>query len=126
MVTRYNDLTLTGDRQLCGHLVTHVEGQEAGQDDCHASAAQTERNQVQFSLNCAFVVLSKQKHEMGFFLEDVITPCLTFKRRLAPPTLPIFCSVDVDLDPRAAYFRQAENGMYVRMALLQLILSNPH
>jgi len=27
-----------------------------------------------------------------------------------------------DSDPRAAYFRQMENGMYVRMALLQLIL----
>lgn len=32
------------------------------------------------------------------------------------------CSVEVDKDPRAAYFRQAEFGMYVRMALLSLIL----
>lgn len=31
-------------------------------------------------------------------------------------------SPDVDLDPRAAYFRQMENGMYVRMALLLLVL----
>jgi len=30
----------------------------------------------------------------------------------------------VDSDPRAAYFRQMENGMYVRMALLSLILSS--
>jgi len=29
---------------------------------------------------------------------------------------------DVDGDPRAAYFRQAENGLYVRMALLSLVL----
>ena len=28
----------------------------------------------------------------------------------------------VDTDPRAAYFRQMENGMYVRMALLALVL----
>lgn len=28
----------------------------------------------------------------------------------------------VDVDPRAAYFRQMENGMYVRMALLALVL----
>lgn len=27
-----------------------------------------------------------------------------------------------DTDPRAAYFRQAENGMYVRMALLAMVL----
>ena len=29
---------------------------------------------------------------------------------------------EVDEDPRAAYFRQAENGLYVRMALLKLVL----
>jgi len=28
----------------------------------------------------------------------------------------------VDSDPRAAYFRQMENGMYVRMALLAAVL----
>jgi aspartate carbamoyltransferase catalytic subunit len=31
-------------------------------------------------------------------------------------------TTDVDSDPRAAYFRQMENGMYVRMALLALVL----
>jgi len=30
---------------------------------------------------------------------------------------------EVDKDPRAAYFRQAENGLYVRMALLKMILA---
>lgn len=29
---------------------------------------------------------------------------------------------EVDRDPRAAYFRQMENGMYARMALVSLIL----
>lgn len=33
-----------------------------------------------------------------------------------------FSSVEVDTDPRAAYFRQAENGMYIRMALLATVL----
>ena len=28
-----------------------------------------------------------------------------------------------DSDPRAAYFRQAENGLYIRMALLTALLS---
>lgn len=32
---------------------------------------------------------------------------------------------EVDADPRAAYFRQAENGLYVRMALLSLVLGEP-
>jgi aspartate carbamoyltransferase catalytic subunit len=31
-------------------------------------------------------------------------------------------ATDVDSDPRAAYFRQMENGMFVRMALLALIM----
>lgn len=30
---------------------------------------------------------------------------------------------EVDKDPRAAYFRQAENGLYIRMALLKMILT---
>ena len=29
----------------------------------------------------------------------------------------------VDEDPRAAYFRQARNGLYIRMALLDMVLS---
>ena len=29
---------------------------------------------------------------------------------------------EVDADPRAAYFRQAHNGLYVRMALLAMVL----
>jgi len=31
-------------------------------------------------------------------------------------------TMEVDADPRAAYFRQAQNGLYVRMALLTMVL----
>ena len=31
-------------------------------------------------------------------------------------------ATEVDSDPRACYFRQMENGMYVRMAILALVL----
>ena len=31
-------------------------------------------------------------------------------------------ATEVDVDPRAAYFRQAENGLYVRMALLTMVM----
>ena len=37
-----------------------------------------------------------------------------------PRVVEIDC--DVDSDPRAAYFRQAEYGMYVRMALLYMVM----
>lgn len=30
-------------------------------------------------------------------------------------------ATEVDSDPRAAYFRQMENGMFVRMAILALV-----
>lgn len=32
---------------------------------------------------------------------------------------------EVDADPRACYFRQMENGVYVRMAILALVLGCP-
>jgi aspartate carbamoyltransferase catalytic subunit len=31
-------------------------------------------------------------------------------------------NIEVDKDPRAAYFRQAQNGLFIRMALLKMIL----
>lgn len=31
---------------------------------------------------------------------------------------------DVDANPRAAYFRQMQNGLYIRMALLEQVLSD--
>jgi aspartate carbamoyltransferase catalytic subunit len=31
-------------------------------------------------------------------------------------------AMEVDADRRAAYFRQAQNGLYVRMALLSMVL----
>ena len=33
-------------------------------------------------------------------------------------------SPEVDSDKRAAYFQQAQNGLYIRMALLQLIFNS--
>lgn len=33
-------------------------------------------------------------------------------------------SQEIDSDPRAAYFRQAKNGLFIRMALLKILLSN--
>jgi len=36
---------------------------------------------------------------------------------------PLQINVEVDADPRAAYFRQARNGLFIRMALLKLALT---
>jgi len=34
-------------------------------------------------------------------------------------------ATELDTDPRAAYFRQMENGMYIRMALLAIVRFSP-
>ena len=41
-----------------------------------------------------------------------------------PPTRPPLSQISatVDSDPRSAYFSQAGNGLYIRMALLKLCL----
>lgn len=57
----------------------------------------------------------------------VVTPQLMTraKRRMVVlhPLPRVFeISKEFDTDPRAAYFRQAECGMYVRMALLAMVL----
>lgn len=57
----------------------------------------------------------------------IITPQLMSraKRKMAVmhPLPRVFeISKEFDTDPRAAYFRQAENGVYVRMALLAMVL----
>ena len=38
------------------------------------------------------------------------------------PRVDEITAAEVDADPRAAYFRQAHNGLYVRMALLRMLL----
>ena len=51
-----------------------------------------------------------------------IVRCAIKTRNVQPLYYSLHCSEDVDSDPRAAYFRQAEYGMYVRMALLAAVM----
>lgn len=57
----------------------------------------------------------------------VVTPALMIKAKrkmiVMHPLPRVFeISPEFDSDPRAAYFRQAEYGMYVRMSLLAMVL----
>jgi aspartate carbamoyltransferase catalytic subunit len=52
-------------------------------------------------------------------------------RRLSPAAILLHplprvdeIATEVDADPRAAYFRQAHNGVFIRMALLEHVLGN--
>lgn len=67
---------------------------------------------------------SSYKEACGLF---VVTPELMNKAKrkmiVMHPLPRVFeISPEFDSDPRAAYFRQAEYGMYVRMALLGMVL----
>lgn len=61
-----------------------------------------------------------------YFIVDADTLKLLNKKAIIMHPLPRVNEItrEVDLDVRAAYFRQAKNGMYVRMALLKLISDN--
>ena len=67
------------------------------------------------------------KHNLQACGVLVLTPQLMTKAKrkmvvLHPLPRVFEISPELDSDPRAAYFRQAECGMYVRMALLAMVL----
>ena len=59
-----------------------------------------------------------------YIIDQTVLDCMR-KEAIVMHPLPRVDEVDtvVDGDPRAAYFRQAHNGLYVRMALLRMLLS---
>ena len=61
-----------------------------------------------------------------YIIDRRILDCMASHAIIMHP-LPRIDEIDakeVDADPRAAYFRQAQNGLYVRMALLRMILAS--
>jgi len=60
----------------------------------------------------------------GVYIVNQQTLRLMKKKSIVMHPLPRLdeITMEVDLDPRAAYFRQAQNGLYVRMALLSTVL----
>ena len=67
-----------------------------------------------------FVLFSQGSYIVDKEFMDTVAP----KNMIVLHPLPRVDEINtnVDTDPRAAYFRQMENGMYVRMALLALVL----
>ena len=70
-------------------------------------------------------LLLRFEKEKGFYIVNKEILDLMKKDAIILHPLPRVDEIapEVDKDPRAAYFRQAENGLYVRMALLKMILS---
>ena len=67
----------------------------------------------------------RNDHSLGYFTVDSTILRLMKKDAIIMHPLPRVDEIttDVDEDPRAAYFDQAENGLYVRMALLKMIIA---
>lgn len=67
---------------------------------------------------------SEYESVKGAFIIDTQTMKLAKEHMIVMHPLPRVgeISMDVDDDPRAAYFRQMEYGLYVRMALLAMVL----
>lgn len=67
----------------------------------------------------------RSDRSLGYFVVDRTILGLMKKDAVIMHPLPRVdeITLDVDADPRAAYFRQAENGLYIRMALLKMILA---
>ncbi len=64
-----------------------------------------------------------EKARGSYIIDASVMEALPQHARVMHP-LPRVDEIDpeVDSDPRAAYFRQAHNGLYIRMALLQMVL----
>ena len=54
------------------------------------------------------------------FYIEMLEATIRLARTLDPD--PVLAYSPPDADPRAAYFRQVQNGMYIRMALLAAVL----
>ena len=57
-----------------------------------------------------------------YLTEDILTNAKNNMVIMHPLPRNKEINTNIDNDPRAAYFRQMENGLYVRMALIQMLI----
>jgi aspartate carbamoyltransferase catalytic subunit len=98
---RFNEITSLDDALPAADVVYITRVQK----ERFASAADYDRIRDVYIMNTASTARMKT--------ESVIMHALPRVNEIAP---------EVDADVRAAYFRQAKNGLYIRMALLQHLL----
>ncbi len=103
--------------QKSGHKYTITENVQdvvADADVLYITRVQKER----------FADLSEYERMKDFYVVDDGLMAQAKQRMIVMHPLPRIneISYTVDSDPRAAYFRQMRNGMYIRMALLAAVL----
>lgn len=96
-------------------------------DDLHQVAArvdviyQTRIQRERFGDRIADYEQARGKYIIDRSVLDCMQPHAILMHPL--PRVDEIKAAEVDSDPRAAYFRQAHNGLYVRMALLKMVLA---
>lgn len=72
-----------------------------------------------------FATIEEYEASKGFYILDPAAFALLKRNAIVMHPLPRVDEIatSVDADPRAAYFRQAQNGVFIRMALLSSLLS---
>jgi len=111
------------------HTITEYVNQHGIEQSCHQSL-----QDILEEVDVLYVTrIQKERFQMTPKLEEqltdyVITPKSLTKAKdnlLIMHPLPRVdeISPEIDNDPRAAYFRQMKNGMYVRMALLNMLMN---
>jgi aspartate carbamoyltransferase catalytic subunit len=70
--------------------------------------------------------MAEYRRVSGIYVMDARTMALMRPDAVLMHPLPRVGEIshEVDRDPRAAYFRQAQNGLYIRMALLSMLLGS--
>ena len=88
-------------------------------DVFYQTRLQTERFKMSFELHQDYKQ-NAHRYKIDSSVLDLMKP----EARILHP-LPRLgeIAMEVDSDPRAAYFRQAQNGLYIRMALLLKVLN---
>ena len=107
---------------LSRHMVKFRESADLREVAPHVDVIYQTRTQKERGMQ-----FDRNDHSLGYFVVDRTILDLIKKDAIIMHPLPRVDEItsDVDSDPRAAYFRQAENGLYIRMALLKIILYKP-
>jgi len=73
-----------------------------------------------------FTTMEEYEKTKGIYIIDKKIMKILSKNAIIMHPLPRVDEIkyEVDSDPRAAYFRQAHNGLYIRMALLSIVLES--
>lgn len=96
-----------------------VKGKEAEQDCDVLYITRVQKERINEKVESSSAV-----HLQNFDRFYAITPEIAVKTRAVMHPLPRVNEVPLEIDnlPQAAYFRQIQNGLYIRMALLSLVL----